>query len=136
MTAGSPVFAGTANSGAGQMVGRKRQPCRFLDVVMRSLHELYPVKTAANIAARTGAHTRSAERWISRERDMNAESFIALLCGQDGDKIIEALMTSLPARERPRWWIRHCNSARWARLQVLQAERDEEIRQLRLDMSR
>lgn len=134
MDVASSTLSGKANARRDRVAGFNRPFGRSLEAVMRVLHDLYPTKTAAHIAVRTGVNTRSAERWIARERDMNAESFIALLTSQDGDKILQAVMLSLPSKERPRWWLRHVNTARMARIETLQAERDEEIRQLRLEM--
>lgn len=136
MNALSPAFVANAKLVTDRTVGFRRSIGRALDKAMQVLHDIYPSKTAANIAVRIGVCTRTAERFVARERDMNAGQFIALLWTDDGGKILKAVMETLPPRERPRWWLRHENSMRLAEIETLQARQDEEIRQLRLDMTR
>lgn len=134
MTATLSITARKANLPTERLFGGKRTEVRWLESVMRVLHAVYPVKTAANIAVRAGTTTRAAEYWIAGKRDMNADAFVALLSSDNGDKVLEAVMLSLPKRERPHWWTRHANTARMAQVERLQAQCDAEIRQLRLEI--
>ena len=107
--------------------------------VMQFLRGKFPVKTAANIAVRARVGVRTVEFWLSQDetkrRNMGVDAFIALIQSDAGLEVIEAVMAALPRRDRPRWWIRHCNMARLIAIEVVQANQQEEIKQLRLDMA-
>jgi hypothetical protein len=122
----------------GGRVRRATKATRALDVVMQKLRDLYPLKTAANIAVRTGVCRRAAEYWLSPDegarRDMSADAFIKLLQSEDGFTILQSIMESMPEKQRPRWWARHANIARMAEIEMLQAEQERMLRQLRLDI--
>lgn len=127
-----------ANLPAAQVFGKSGGDVRLLSAVMQKLRAMYPEKTAANIAVRARVSTRAAEYWLSdapSSRDMSAEAFLALLVSEDGGAILEALMGALPAKQRPAWWRRHANIVRMAAIEKAQAEQDEEIRQLRLELA-
>jgi len=138
MTATSPATGANANSGTEQVFGNQSPAVRAIGAVMRRLHKIYPEKFAANVAVRADVSTRAVEHWTakdpSKRRDMGAEAFVSLLLSDDGGAVLDAMMTSLPARERPRWWLRHENTARLAQIEKMQAEQDEEIKQLRLSL--
>lgn len=138
MRALSNVTAGEANLDTEQVFGFERPSVRAIGAVMRRLHALYPDKFAANVAVRARVSTRAVEHWTAKDaekrRDMSAEAFISLLFSDDGAAVLEAAMLSLPARDRPRWWLRHANTARLATIERMQAEQDEEIKQLRLSL--
>lgn len=132
--ASSPV-AGNANRDADAVFGRSDTGVRPLASVMQKLRDLYPLKTAANIAVRARVSVRAAESWLGDDRDMGTDAFIALLCSDDGFAVLEAIMSAMPKRERPRWWARQANIARLASIERSQAEQEREIRQLRLDLA-
>lgn len=140
MTTASRIAEETANSHTEQVCGVECGSVRPIDAVMRKLQQLYPTKTAANIAARAHVSVRSAEYWKARKdrssqsRDMSAAAFISLLYDEDGFEILKAAMEALPQRQRPRWWARQVNTARMAAIERAQAEQDEEIKQLRLSL--
>lgn len=134
MTSVSSSLAANVKSGREQLFSPQVRSVRLLDAVMRKLHDIYPSETAQTIARLVGVKKRTAQYWFSRERDMNVEAFIALICSDDGDKILQTLMEALPSKERPRWWRRHANAAEMARIETLQAEQEKRLRQLRLDM--
>lgn len=138
MTARSQATAIEANSGTEQMFGIQSPAVRAISAVMRRLHKVYPEKFAANVAVLAHVSTRAVEHWTakdpSKRHDMGAEAFVSLLLSDAGGTVLDAMMTSLPARERPRWWLRHENTARLAQIEKMQAEQDEEIKQLRLSL--
>lgn len=138
MGASSVAATGNANLRPEQMFGKKDLAVRAMAGVMRKLQDLYTEKTAANIAARAGVSVRSAEYWISGDeaerRDMSGLAFIALLLDDDGAAILDGMMAAIPAKHRPRWWLRQSNTARLATIEQLQAAQEEEIKQLRLSL--
>lgn len=134
MSSASSAMTGNANPQTEQVFGNQSLGVRYIAAVMQKLRAKYPEKTAANIAARARVSTRTAEYWLTDKRDMTTESFIRLLASEDGADVLEAVMLALPKRERPRWWLRHANTARLAEIERQQAEHEEEIRQLRLSL--
>lgn len=136
MTAASTAITGNANRGTEQVFGKSDPGVRFVSAVMQKLRAKYPEKTAANIAARARVSTRTAEYWVSpsNPREMSAKAFIALLAGEDGGDILEAMMLEMPVKMRPRWFTRQANTARMAEIERKQAEAEDEIRQLRLSL--
>lgn len=127
--------AATAYGGCEQGVGA----ILAIRGVMQFLRSKFPVKTAANVAVRAKVGVRTVEFWLSRDegrrRDMGVDAFIALLQSDVGLDVISAVMAALPKRDRPRWWVRHCNMARVIAIEAAQAQQQNEIKQLRLDMS-
>jgi chemotaxis response regulator CheB len=149
MQTASSTTAAMANFGTEESFGNERNTLRWFVAVMRVAHELWPEKTEANLAARTGRSTRTCELWSQRYRAltarkptnknagcaMDAESFVALLSSEDGLQFLNAVMAAMPAKHRPRWFVRQSNAARLAALESAALEQDQEIRQLRLEMS-
>lgn len=127
-----------ANNGAVQLFGQNEHSDGALSRVMQFLRGKFPVKTAANVAVRARVGVRTAEFWLSpneySRRDMGVDAFISLLQSDVGFEVIETVMAAMPKRERPRWWVRHCNMARLIAIETAQAEQQKEIQQLRLDM--
>jgi hypothetical protein len=128
-----------AINGVAEVNGVNAQGDGVLAGVMQFLRDKFPVKTAANVAVRARVGVRTAEFWLSRDegrrRDMGVDAFIALLQSDVGIDVIAAVMAALPKRDRPRWWVRHCNMARVIAIEAAQAQQQNEIKQLRLDMS-
>lgn len=139
MTA-SPRIAVIANPGTEQVFGIEDPAVRAIAAVMQKLQKVYPKKFAANVAARAQVSTRAVEYWTAEDEaarhDMSAKAFIHLLFTDDGAAVLEAAMNSLPKRERPSWWLRHENSARLAEIERMQALQEEEIKQLRLSLTK
>lgn len=135
MGAASTSGIADANRSTDAAFGRIDTAVRPIASVMQKLRALYPLKTAANIAARAGVSVRAAESWLSDDRDMGTDAFVALICSEDGFAVLEAIMTAMPARTRPRWWARQVNVARLAAIERAQADAEREIRQLRLDLT-
>lgn len=111
---------------------------RAIGAVMQRLHGLFPKKFNAHVAVRARVSTRAVDFWTTKNdtvrANMSAEAFIGLLQSDVGAEVLEAVMTSMPANDRPRWWLRHSNTARLARVETLQAEAESEIKQLRLSL--
>lgn len=140
MTATSPNTVADAKSVTEQVFGFQSPAVRAIGAVMRRLQDYFSKneKPIANIAVHARVSTRAVEYWFAKDaaqrRTMSAEAFVALLLSDVGGEVLDAMMKSLPARERPRWWLRHSNTARMAEIERLQAEQDEEIKQLRLSL--
>jgi hypothetical protein len=120
-----------ANPGTDHLAGRNdrsvgRRPFGRIGYVLDAARKAWPQKTAAVLAARTGRTVRAAERWLAGTRDMSAEDFIALLTSDRGADILEALILSLPERDRAFFWARVKRSIRRADLaQRIKADREE-----------
>lgn len=125
---------GKANLASEQVFGNRVRPVRPMSAVMQRLRELFPEKTAANIAVRARVSTRSAEYWLADDRCMSAEAFINLLIREEGHQILASIMAAIPPRDRPRWWQWHVRTVRMAALEHTIAAAVEEQKQLRLDM--
>lgn len=106
--------------------------------VMQKLQGIYTQKFSANVAVRAGVTTRAVDYWttknLAERRKMDAESLIALILSDAGGEIVDAIINTVPAKERPRWAVRYLNAVRLARIEEMQAEQDEEIKQLRLSL--
>lgn len=128
---GSAEVRGQCEQGDGDISALRR--------VMQFLRKKFTVKTAANIAVRAKCGVRTVEFWLSpdpdKRRDMGVGAFIKLVQSDVGLEVITEVMAELPPRDRPRWWVRHCNMARLISIEAAQKKQDDEIKQLRLDMS-
>lgn len=66
-----------------------------LHVVSAAARRIWPKKTSAELAVRTGASIRAAERWLAGEREMGGEALIALLRSDGGPQIYEAIRSAV-----------------------------------------
>ena len=75
------AFIGTiekANKGAARSCGRiekRRKKLRSTVLLEMTARRLWPTKTAAQVAARAGVSTRTAEYWLSHVHNMPLEAF-------------------------------------------------------------
>jgi hypothetical protein len=76
------------------------QPCVLIAQVIAAAQALWPRKTAAELALRSGASVRTCERWIGERCGLSAEALAELLRSEDGLKFLEAVMGDA----RPKWW--------------------------------
>lgn len=131
MASASSLAVRNANLGTDHLAGRNdrsvgRRPFGRIARVLDAARKAWPHKTAAVLASRTGRTVRAAERWLAGTRDMSAEDFIALLTSDRGADILEALILSLPERERLFFWSRVKRCIRRAELaQRIKADREE-----------
>src|SRR3990167_7690945 len=97
--------------------GETRKTRGVFDAVIQVSRHLWPRKTAAEMAIRAQVSSRSAENWLARKGDPNAEAFCALLHSEEGFEFLIAAM----ADAEPAWWrlIRALSDA--AQAQKLQA---------------
>lgn len=87
---------------------------------------VWPFKTAAELAARTSAELRTAERWLADERGISTDLVAALLRSEEGYAFLEAIMGDA----RPKWWRKYVRVIRLADLRRAQEEQRKEIEAL------
>jgi hypothetical protein len=139
----SDATIGNANPTAEQLFGKNTQAVRAIAAIMLKLHELFPEKKfAANVAARARVHTRTVEHWDGvggkkrrRKSQMSAVALINLLFSDEGGKLLDAAVQSLPAKDRPAWVRRHMNTLKMTELEMVQARAEEALRELRRSMA-
>jgi|SRR5580765_542988 len=96
-----------ANQGAAKRCGRSHWD-RLADAV----REIFPRKTALNLADISGLRPRSWEYFLSRKSSVTSDALVALLDTPHGPAILAALMGD----SRERWWIEI--KLRWDRERV------------------
>lgn len=94
------VVAKTANQATAIVCGGDRTELRLVDQVMRVAQALWPRKTAAELALRTGNKTRACEYWLERRSGMSGEALAALLRSDEGFQVLEAIIGDA----KPVWW--------------------------------
>ena len=109
-------------------VGRNPQECRLIKEVMRVAHELWPNKTAQNLASRAGVDTRTAERWLAFRTGISGPALAALIASDDGLKFIEAVIVA-QGKGLPAFWRRF--KRKQDRIRV-----ETEMRQLKLRLEK
>src|ERR1044072_6073222 len=118
---------------AGQLLGKHTQAVRAIAAIMLKLHELFPEKKfAANVAARARVHTRTVEHWDGvggkkrrRKSQMSAVALINLLFSDEGGKLLDAALQSLPAKDRPAGDRLHMNKLKKTELEMVQTRAEE-----------
>ena len=117
MTHANPAAALRANSPSEVGFGESRKTRGVFDAVIQVSRRLWPRKTAAEMAIRARVSSRSAENWLARKADPNAQAFCSLLHSEEGFEFLIAAM----ADAEPAWWrlIRALNDS--AQAQKLQA---------------
>ena len=104
MGSASVTFVENANPdsattcGGSARIEKRRKKLRSSVLISR----LWPRKTAAEVAARTGVSVRTAEYWLSSAHDMPLNAFFALVESEQGDAFLEVVGRSMssPAFER------------------------------------
>jgi hypothetical protein len=79
---------------------------------MRVARDLWPKKTAAELAARTQVSQRTAERWLALRTGMSDENIQALVQCDEGLAFLEAIMGDAT----PEYWRDFKRSARRSNL--------------------
>jgi len=70
--------------------------------IVDTARELYPVKTAAQLAGLTGYPQRTVEYWLQGDKKIPSDALIALLHSDHGREFLAGVM----ADATPRWWLR------------------------------
>lgn len=88
--------------GGSAQVAKRRKKLRSSVLISTAARRLWPRKTAAEVAARTGVSVRTAEYWLSSAHDMPLNAFFALVESEQGDAFLEVVGRSMssPAFER------------------------------------
>ena len=95
-----PAAALRANLPSEVGFGETRKTSGVFDAVIQVSRHLWPRKTAAEMAIRARVSSRSAENWLARKADPNAQAFCALLRSEEGFEFLIAAM----ADAEPAWW--------------------------------
>jgi len=107
--------------------GKNRRLLRCTNAVARAARRLWPAKTAAHLAARTGAAQRSAENWLAGASAPSAEHLAQLLRSDAGLEILSELMDGAETR----WWRAVQVRVRLAELERRSAETRQMLEELR-----
>lgn len=70
--------------------GGNRTGVRLIAQLMRVARELWPVKTAAELSARTGVSLRQAEKWLALKANISGEAYARLIRSEEGLSFLEA----------------------------------------------
>jgi hypothetical protein len=100
MSSGYERLGANANRRTVTVAHTITQPCVLIDALINAAYELWPRKTAAELALRSGASVRTCERWIGERCGVSADALAELLRSEEGLKFLEAIM----ADARPVWW--------------------------------
>jgi hypothetical protein len=69
--------------------------------IVEKARELYPVKTAMQLAEITGYPQRTVEYWLTGDKKIPTDAFVALLHSDQGREFLAGVMTDAT----PRWWL-------------------------------
>lgn len=94
-----------SNAGTEEHFGRTRRELRLMHEVMRVARVLWPTKTAAELAYRTGVSQRTAENWLSLSTGISGPALSALIASEEGLHFIEATILA-QANGLPIYWKR------------------------------
>ncbi len=97
----STAMADFAKSGAATSGVRSRNFLRSNLKIVETARELYPVKTAMQLAEITGYPQRTVEYWLTGDKKIPTDAFVALLHSDQGREFLAGVMTDAT----PRWWL-------------------------------
>ncbi|HEY1980724.1 MAG TPA: hypothetical protein VGH13_11605 [Xanthobacteraceae bacterium] len=69
--------------------------------IVDKAREIFPVKTAAQLADITGYPLRTVEYWLTGNSKIPTDAFVALLHSDHGREFLAGVMTDAT----PRWWL-------------------------------
>lgn len=95
----------------------KSELCGHWDRLAFAVQQIFPHKTAWNLAALTGLKVRACFQFLSRKSSLSSDAVVALLHTDHGFECLRALMGDA----RPTWW-RDLKQA--AELEQIKSERD------------
>ena len=81
---------------------RSRRRLRSNVLIIDRARELFPVKTAQQLAEITGYPPRTVEAWLTGTVKIPTDAFVALLHSDYGRDFIAAVMVDA----QPRWWVK------------------------------
>lgn len=90
-----------ANLGTAGSCVRTRRRLRSNAQIIDLAREIFPVKTALQLAEITGYPLRTVESWLTGTVKIPTDAFVALLHSEYGRDFIAAVMTD----GTPRWWL-------------------------------
>lgn len=118
------------SSGGAASFGFDRTGLPVVEAVARVARQLWPVKTAVNLASRAGTSHRAAEFWLSQQTGMSADALAEILRSDAGLQMLEAII----GEHKPSWWPSFRAEAKASaiaeRLESIRAEIDEAKRGL------
>lgn len=97
-SASAPDYAKQKAASSG---GRSRNFLRSNLKIVEKARELYPVKTALQLAEITGYPQRTVEYWLTGDKKIPTDAFVALLHSDQGREFLAGVMTDAT----PRWWL-------------------------------
>jgi len=65
-----------------------------MNLIATEARRLWPRKTAAEMAVRTGVSVRTAENWLSHVHDMPVDRLLGLIDSQGGDAFLDVMARS------------------------------------------
>lgn len=71
-----------------------------MDAVCGLARRLWPSKTAANLASRSGVSQRAAELWLEGRTEPGADALVQLLRSDAGFELLQQIMQGAGTR----WW--------------------------------
>lgn len=80
--------------------GKNRNRIRSIDAVCDLARRLWPSKTAAHLAGRTGVSKRAAELWLEGRTEPGADALVNLLRSDAGFELLQSIMEGSGTR----WW--------------------------------
>lgn len=137
MRTASAATADCANLSTEPEFGGQDLAVRALGAVVQKLHARFKAEKAkpiAHIAARAHVGTRAVEEWHGGRALMSGEALVSLILSDIGEEVLDAILKAAPPRERPMWARRYLNTIQLVQIEKLQAEQDENIKQLRLSL--
>jgi hypothetical protein len=101
MAIASATTGTAANFNTAGNCGRSRRKLRSNAQIIDLARELFPIKTALQLAGITGYPLRTVEGWLTGTVKIPTDAFVALLHSDYGRDFIAAVMTDAA----PRWWM-------------------------------
>lgn len=124
------IVGGKANSEGEAPFGDDRSELRLSYEFMRLARALWPRKTAAELAYRTGVSERAAEFWLAGKYAISLEHARKLIQSDEGKKFLVPFMGDA----RPEWWLQMRRTAELSELRKSQDETRKRIERLELDL--
>lgn len=95
------TIAVQANQAVAQACIKNAKNCTVIERVVAVLKDIWPRKTAENVAFVTGLQKRAVGYWLAAHTGMKLEHAARLLDTEDGYEILEAIMGD----SQEEWWV-------------------------------
>lgn len=102
MTATSARLPQFAKNDSAESGVRSRQKRRSNLRLVATAREVFPIKTAPQLAEITGYPLRTVERWLTGDVKVPTDAFVSLLHSDYGRTFLAGVM----ADAEPRWWVK------------------------------